>query len=98
MRLPQLFRSEGVRVLDLEPRLASAIDAGDPIAPGTADEVVLRAATVWAAQLVGDALRKREGLEGLTQAQLDYYLWRTAVKRDAAGELPPFHRTRCTAY
>ena len=97
-RLPQLFRSEAVRILELEPRLASAIDAGSPIAHGSADEVLLRAATVWAAKLVGDALRKRTGLQDLTQAQLDYFLWRMAVKRDETGVLPPFHRTRCTAY
>ena len=43
-------------------------------------------------------LRERKGCEAVTQAQLDYYLWKLVVKRDAAGELPPFHRTRSTAY
>ena len=46
----------------------------------------------------GDALRATQGGHDITQAQLDYYLWKLAVRRDAAGELPAFHRTRCIAY
>ena len=98
-RIPQLFRVKDVQIFELTPRLEAEIDEGKPIARGAEDEVRLRAATVWAAALIGDALRKKEkGAEGVTQAQLDYYLWKLAVKRDAAGELPTFHRTRCTAY
>ena len=78
-------------------QLAARIDHGTPIARGSENEVLLRAATVWAAQIVGDALRERAAAS-VTQAQLDYYCWRLAVRRDACGELPPFHRTRCTAY
>ena len=52
-----------------------------------------------AGAVLTSALRARGGVASdLTTAQLDYYLWKTAVARDAAGELPPFHRTRCTAY
>ena len=97
-RVPQLFRASDVGVLSLAPRLATLIDDATPIARGSEDEVSIRAATIWAAALVGDALRKRGGAGDITQAQLDYFLWRTAVKRDVAGELPAFHRTRCTAY
>lgn len=53
---------------------------------------------VWAGAVLGDELRKRENAADITQAKLDYFLWKLAVKRDAAGELPSFHRTRCTAY
>jgi hypothetical protein len=36
----------------------------------------------------------------ITAAQLDYYLWKTAVHMDGTGELAnfPFHRTRTTDY
>lgn len=99
-RLPQLLRADDVRVLALSPALAAQIESGTPIARGALEEVCLRAATVHAAALIGDALRAREedGAAAVTQAQLDYYLWKLAVRRDAAGELPAFHRTRCTAY
>ena len=53
---------------------------------------------VWAAAVLGEALRKRDNAATVTQAKLDYFLWKLAVARDAAGELPSFHRTRCTAY
>lgn len=97
-RLPQLLRVVDVGILHLAPALAARIDAGEPIVRDSAEEVLLRAATVWGATAVGDALRARAGAADITQAQLDYYLWRTAVRRDAAGELPAFHKTRCTAY
>ena len=96
-RLPQLFRASDVRILELGGPLLTKIDEGRPIARDSEDEVKLRAATVWAAALVGEEVRKRAKVE-VTQAQLDYYLWKLAVRRDAAGELPVFHRTRCTAY
>ena len=97
-RVPQLFRAPDVGILRLAPRLAAEIDGGAPIARDSDDEVMIRAATVWAAAILGDALRARDGAAGVTQAQLDYFLWKRAVQRDAAGELPAFHRTRCTAY
>ncbi len=97
-RLPQLFRSDGVGVLRLDAQLAASIEERAPIPQGSVEEVGLRAATVWAAAQLGDALRSRPGFESTTQAQLDYYLWKLAVTRDAAGALPQFHRTRCCAY
>ena len=95
-RLPQLFRAEGIFRLDA--RLAEAIEEHQSIARGSSDEIHLRAATVWAGQRLGDAIRARPGGEGVTQALLDYFLWRTAVERDAQRMLPAFHRTRSTAY
>ena len=97
-RLPQLLRAPDVGIFALSPRLAAAIDGGEKVARGSEDEIVIRAATVWAGAMIGDVLRATEGGHDITQAQLDYYLWKLAVRRDAAGELPAFHRTRCTAY
>ena len=97
-RVPQLLRVADVGVLTLAPTLAAQIDEGKPITRGSAEEVMVRAATIWATSIIGDALRAQAGAADVSQAQLDYYLWRTAVRRDAAGELPAFHKTRCTAY
>lgn len=97
-RLPQLLRAPDVGIFVLSPRLAAAIDGGEKITRDSEDEIVIRAATVWAGAIIGEALRATEGGHDITQAQLDYYLWKLAVRRDAAGELPAFHRTRCTAY
>ena len=89
----------GSRADEIESPLGAAIDRAEPIPPNSADEVAIRAATVVAGAVLTSALRARGGVASdLTTAQLDYYLWKTAVARDAAGELPPFHRTRCTAY
>ena len=95
-RLPQLARAEGI--FELDNTLATRIDDGAPIAPGSSEEVHLRAATIRFGEILGDAVRARPGGGGVTQAKLDYYLWRLAVQRDEAGTLPPFHRCRCTAY
>ena len=98
-RLPQLLRAPSVAILHLAPDLGAAIDRAEPLPPNSADEVAIRAATVVAGAVLTCAMRARGGVASdLTTAQLDYYLWKTAVARDAAGELPPFHRTRCMAY
>jgi hypothetical protein len=91
-RLPQILRGEGVLVLAED--LAEAIEAGRPLALGSADEVALRAATVVAGEALVAALQAR--FPEADALLVDNLLWRWAVQRDAA--LPAFHRTRCTDY
>jgi hypothetical protein len=98
-RLPQLLRCADVGVLAVGPELASRIDADEPLAPASAEEVTLRAATIVAGDALTRALCRRGGeASAVSTAQLDYYLWREAVRRDELGGLPKFHKTRCTAY
>lgn len=91
-RLPQILRAEGA--LALEPALAAAIDRGEPLPAGCAAEVEIRAATVLAAERLRLALAERA--PEVTALVVDQILWRAAVARQDA--LPPFHRTRTTAY
>ena len=99
-RIPQLFRSTGVFVLS--DRLAGAIGRGEPVASGSREEVELRAATVYTGELLRSLLERRmkeEVEDARCHANvLDYFLWSEAVKRDVEGGLPPFHRTRTSAY
>ena len=95
-RLPQLFRLRGM--LHLSPSLATAIDRGAALPEGGEQELALRAATI----AIGDEIVSRcsERLDGLTAARLDYFLWRSAVEAESAGELAEiaFHSTRATDY
>ena len=91
-RLPQILRGAGV--IRLRGDLARRIGSFERIDEGSPEEVELRAATVWAGELVRLALAEER--PGITPLQVDYALWRTAV--DRADTLPPFHRTRTTSY
>jgi hypothetical protein len=91
-RLPQILRAEGVMVL--APDLEKRIEQGLPLALGSADEVAIRAATITASEGLADALRPR--FPEVDALLVDNLLWRRAVERD--GEIPAFHRTRCTDY
>jgi hypothetical protein len=58
-------------------------------------------ATVYIADaIVSRASSSAGGAAGLTAARLDYYLWRSAVVAEEAGQLAdfPFHRTRTCSY
>ena len=105
-RIPQLFRATGVFVLS--PRLAGVIGRGDPVAAASSEEIELRAATVYAGELLRSLLEQRMKESASKAAAdespqchanvLDYFLWSEAVRRDVEGSLPPFHRTRTHAY
>ncbi len=91
-RLPQVLRALGV--LELDRGLALRIDQREEIALGSEEEVTLRAAAVVGAEVLRAGWA--EANPDLTALEVDYWLWRTAVDRDA--DLPPFHRTRCVDY
>ncbi len=91
-RLPQILRGSGV--IRLGDDLAATIEAGQPIPEGSDEEIALRAATIHGGELMRQALTPQR--PGITALEVDHALWRTAVEREA--ELPPFHRTRTTAY
>ena len=98
-RLPQLFAEQGI--LHLTPHLAVTVKAELPVDEGSAQEVELRAATVAISDTIVQRVAARtEGRFELTAAKLDYFLWRSAVVADEAGEYAefPFHRTRTTSY
>ena len=82
--LPHVLRSDGV--LEYAPALAAAVDAGEPLAPGSEEEVELRGCAVHACEL----LAARADVPPRT---LDNWLWHRGL------ELPGRpHVTRTTAY
>lgn len=90
-KLPQVLR--GLGLLAYQPELAATIDTLQPLQPGSPEEVEIRAATVWAVELLRRALAAR-GLR-LRAFELDWYLWSLGQGRQWPH---PYHRTLTTAY
>jgi hypothetical protein len=91
-KLPQLLRRAGVLVYAAP--LAARVDAYAPIAAGSEEEIEIRAATVWAVELLRRALA-RHGIERPASA-IDYRLWAESQAR-LPGERP-YHCTRTIYY
>lgn len=86
-KVPQLLRRLGI--LRYADDLAGRIARYEVIAPGTADEVAIRAATVWGVELLRQALAERG--TAVTAAAIDSRLWLAGQTPDAADQ--PYHRT-----
>jgi len=91
-KLPQLLRYQGVMLY--APELAAQVDTYQEIPAGSAPEVEIRAATVWAVELIRRALA-RQGIERSASA-IDYRLW--SESQTAAPDMRPYHRTRTISY
>ena len=81
--VPHVLRLDGV--LRYDDALAARIDAGEPLAHGSREEVELRACAVHACEAIAARL-------GVAPRTLDNWLW----NRGPAGGRP--HRTKTTAY
>ncbi len=90
--VPHVLRREGVLVYD-EP-LAGRIDAGELIAPGSREEVEIRACAVHAVERCVAEVERRGG-ETTAQA-LDHALWNRGQRPEMKAH--PRHRTRCVYY
>jgi hypothetical protein len=91
-KLPQVLRRMGILVYDAD--LSATVDGELLIPAGDRREVEIRAATVWAAELMRRALIPR--LPQVTALHLDYWLWYAG--RDQGPGIKPYHRTLTTAY
>lgn len=91
-KLPQMLRREGV--LLYEPELAELIESYTLIPPGAEAEVEIRAATVWAVELLRRALT-RAGIQQ-TASAIDYRIW--LESQSAPPDGVPYHRTRTIFY
>lgn len=91
-KLPQLLRRVGA--LTYTPILARQVDAYTLIPPGSEPEVEIRAATVWAVELLRRALARH----GVVQpaSAIDYRLWLESQAKPASER--PYHRTRTIYY
>jgi hypothetical protein len=91
-KLPQMLRREGVLVY--EPELAELIESYTLIPPGADAEVEIRAATVWAVELLRQALA-HAGIQQAASA-IDYRIW--LESQSAPPDGVPYHRTRTIYY
>lgn len=96
-KLPQVLRHYGG--LEYQPALAARVDSQELLAPGSEEEVEIRAATIWASELLRRAM-EREG-HRMTPAEIDQRLW--LLGQNAQGiqntpEMRPYHRTRTIYY
>lgn len=90
-KVPQILRADGI--LRYAPELAARIAAHEPLAPESAEEVEIRAATIWGVEL----LRRELAARGVAARafEIDWFLWTLAQGR---GNMAPYHRTRTVFY
>jgi hypothetical protein len=91
-KLPQVLRHLGI--IRYEPELAELIQRLEHIPPGSPEEVEIRAATIWAVELLRQELSRRG--QQVTSAQLDCWLWH--LGQDDTYRSLPYHRTRTIFY
>lgn len=91
-KLPQLLRRVGIMVY--APELAAQVDSYMLLPPGSEGEIELRAATIWAVELLRRALAAR-GMRR-TASAIDYRLW--AESQSHPADEKPYHRTYTIYY
>ena len=91
--VPHVLRCEGVLVY--APELVKRIDAGELLAPGSPEEVEIRAGAVHAVERCVAEMETRAGARTTAQ-QLDFLLWNRGQRAEIKAR--PRHRTRTTFY
>ena len=91
-KLPQILRAWGI--LKYTPSLAHKVDAQSELAAGSAAEIEIRAATLWAVEFLRDALAARG--RKLWSIQVDWILWEASQARFEG--MKPYHRVRTIFY
>lgn len=91
-KLPQLLRREGVLAYTSD--LAARIDRMELLPAGSEEEVEIRAATVWAGELLRRAL-DAQGIQARA-TEIDYRLW--ILSQTKSPDDRPYHRTRTIYY
>ncbi len=92
-KLPQILRHFGV--LEYHPSLARRVDAMELLAAGSEEEIEIRAATIWACELLRQAMDKQDGPEAITAAEIDARLW---LLSQNIADMRPYHRVRTIYY
>ena len=91
-KVPQILRYLGV--LRYQPSLAEAIQRYELIPPGDEREIEIRAATVWAVELLRRSLARHN--RNLNAYKLDWLLWNASQSMPPNTE--PYHRTLTIYY
>jgi len=91
-KLPQVLRHYGV--VEYDSGLAQRIDNQELLQPGGEEEVELRAATIWACELLRREMSRISG-QVITAVEVDQLLWFLGQN---SAEMRPYHRTRTIYY
>lgn len=91
-KLPQILRKQGV--LEYTDELAQRIDQKFEIPHGSAEEVEIRAHTIWAVELITREVRKVAPT--VIPIEVSDHLWLATQQKYPDDK--PYHRTRTTAY
>lgn len=91
-KLPQILRAWGG--LRYAPSLARKVDAHIELAAGSAEEIEIRAATLWAVEFLRQELCARG--RNLWSVQVDWILWNASQARFEG--MKPYHRVRTIYY
>jgi hypothetical protein len=91
-KVPQILRQFGI--LEYSPELARTINRLDLIPPGDEREIEIRAATVWAVELLRHALTEQG--RPMAAYEIDWLLWNAAQSLPADSE--PYHHTVTVYY
>jgi hypothetical protein len=91
-KLPQVLRHHGV--LEYAPELARRIDNQELLQPGGEEEVEIRAATIWACELLRREMSHVSG-QSITAIEIDQLLWYLGQN---SAEMRPYHRCRTIYY
>ena len=91
-KLPQVLRR--LSILRYAPHLAKRIDRLEPLEAGSREEVEIRAATVWAGELMRRAFVAR--FPKVSALHIDYWLWREGQIQGPG--IKPYHRTHSIHY
>ncbi len=91
-KLPQILRAWNI--LNYAPSLADKVDNKLPLEKDSADEIEIRAATLWAVEFLRQAFEARG--RALWSVQVDWILWDASQKEFAGAK--PYHRVRTFYY
>lgn len=90
-KVPQVLRHFGI--LSYDPELSQHIDDMKLLVEGSEEEIEIRAATIWACELLRQRLLQHDC--PLTASAIDMRLWLFGQEN---GEMRPYHRTRTQYY
>jgi hypothetical protein len=91
-KLPQVLRH--YQILVYAPELAARVDRQQLLAAGSTEEVEIRAATIWACELLRREI-VRQGAGATSAVEIDQLLWH--LGQDAT-QMQPYHRVRTIWY
>lgn len=91
-KIPQVLEAHGV--LRYSPELVALVERQEKLPPGDPQEVEIRAAMVWAVELLRRELEGRG--QAVTPFELDWLLWN--LGQEPVQNERPYHRTRTIFY